>query len=306
MRYLGRRALEALLTLLLVSVVVFVAGRAIGDPLDLLLPPNATEEQVAHFEDKLGLDGPLPGQYLSFLGDSATGDLGTSVTSGQPVADTIRAVLPNSVRLALASLGFALVIGLPLGILSGVHRGTVWDVIARLVAVVGQSLPSFVLGLLLMLWLSVNLGWLPTSGTGDWRNYVMPGLSMGLILGASITRLMRTSMIEVMSSEFIKMHRAKGLPERLVVWKYAARNACVSVIGFAAVYIVILITNAVVIETVFNWPGFGRLAYNAVLSRDYPMIQGVVLVGTVMYVVSSFAADALSALANPRLRARRT
>jgi peptide/nickel transport system permease protein len=306
MRYLARRASEAVLTLLLVSIVVFAAGRAIGDPLDLLLPPNASPEQVAHFEEKLDLDGSLPDQYVRFLGDSATGDLGTSVSSGQPVADTIQAVLPQSLRLAAVSMGFALAIGLPLGILSAVRRGTVWDVLARLVAVVGQSVPSFVLGLLLMLLLAVNLGWLPTSGTGDWRNYVMPGLSMGLILGASITRLMRTSMIEVMSSEYVKMHRAMGIPERRVVWKYAARNACISVIGFAAVYIVILVTNAVVIETVFNWPGFGRLAYDAVLDRDYPMIQGVVLVGTVLYVLSSFAADALSALANPRLRAHRS
>jgi peptide/nickel transport system permease protein len=305
-RYLVRQATQAVLTLLLVSVMVFAAGRVIGDPLDLYLPPNASPEQEAAIRSNLGLDRPLVVQYGSFVSNAAVGDLGRSITSGIPVIDLVRQSLPASLRLAVVSMATALLIGMPLGVLAAVRRGRFWDYFARLVSVIGQSVPSFVIGLLLMLWLAVKVGWLPTSGTGSWKHYVLPAVSMGVIVAANVTRLMRTSMLEVLSSDYIRMHRIKGLSERQVIWKHAVRNAIGTIIGFSAVYIVILVTNAVVIETVFTWPGFGRLAYQAVRNRDYPLIQGVVMVGALLYVVSSFIADALAVVANPRLRAART
>jgi peptide/nickel transport system permease protein len=303
-RFLAQKALEALFTLFLVSILVFMAGRIVGDPLDLYLPPNASAEQEEFVRSELGLDRPLPTQYANFAFDAIRGDLGDSIQNSKSVRTTILEVLPRSLQLAGVSLVFAFAIGVPLGVVAATRRDSIWDYLARFLSVIGQSVPSFTIALMLMLVMGVHLGVLPTSGTGTWKHFILPGFTMGMILAGSVTRLVRSSMLEVLSSDYITMHRIKGLPERSVVWKHGLRNASVGVIGFAGVYFVILITNAVVVETVFAWPGFGRLAYQSVLNRDYPVMQGAVLVGAFLYVLSSFVADGLTILANPRLRSR--
>lgn len=301
--YLLRRLTEMLAALALMSVIVFLLGRLTGDPVGLLLSEYATVEDRERITRELGLDRPLPAQYLSFVGAALCGDLGRSVSGDRrPALELVAERLPPSLQLASAALLLSLAIGLPLGVLAAVRRGSPADGAARAVALLGQSVPAFWLGIVLMQLFSVRLGWLPTSGYGDIRHLVLPALTMGLFTVAAITRLIRSGMIDALGSEYVRLARIKGLAERRVIWKHALRNSLLPMLTYMGTFFATMISGAVVVETVFSWPGIGRLAYESILNRDFPVMQAVVLVVTVLFMAANLLVDLAYAWLDPRLR----
>jgi peptide/nickel transport system permease protein len=303
LRHLGKKTLEVIGTLLAMSLIVFLLGRLTGDPVSLLLSEYATPQDKAELTRELGLDQPLAKQYWVFVSRAAQGDLGRSVSGDrQPAAQLIAERLPASLKLAGWALLISLSLGIPLGVLAAAKRGTAIDSAARIFALLGQSVPVFWLGVVLMYFFSVQLGWLPTSGYGDWRHYVLPSVSMALFTVAAVTRLVRVSMIDALSSEYIKLARIKGVSEFQVVWKHALRNSLIPVLTYMGAFFATMITGAVVIEAVFSWPGIGRLAYESIMSRDFPVMQAVVLVMTAIFMLANLAVDIAYVWLDPRLR----
>jgi len=301
LRLLLARLSQSAVTLLLFSVVVFGLARATGDPLTLVLPMVATEEDVANARRYLGLDRPFYVQYLTFVGRATTGDFGTSIRSRRPVVDLLRERLPNSLALAAFSMAVSLLVAFPLGVLAAVRRGTALDSGAKVLATLGQSLPTFWVGIVLIEVVAGRLQWLPAGGSGSLAHYVLPGFTLGWFVVAGLMRLLRSAMLEVLDAEYVTTARAKGAPEVSVVWRHALRNALIPVVTFAGVYFAILVTSAIVVETVFAWPGMGRLAYEAITGRDFPVIQAVVLVTAAIVVTVNFAVDLLYAVIDPRI-----
>ena len=301
LRFLLARLSQSAVTLLLFSVVVFGLARATGDPLTLVLPMVATEEDVANARRYLGLDRPFYVQYLTFVGRATTGDFGMSIRSRRPVVDLLRERLPNSLALAAFSMAVSLLVAFPLGVLAAVRRGTALDSGAKVLATLGQSLPTFWVGIVLIEVVAGRLQWLPAGGSGSLAHYVLPGFTLGWFVVAGLMRLLRSAMLEVLDAEYVTTARAKGAPEVSVVWRHALRNALIPVVTFAGVYFAILVTSAIVVETVFAWPGMGRLAYEAITGRDFPVIQAVVLVTAAIVVTVNFAVDLLYAVIDPRI-----
>jgi peptide/nickel transport system permease protein len=303
-RFLLRRLLLMLLTLLAISALVFSLVRLQGDPRFLLMDPLASisEEQWENMGRKLGLDKPLIYQYGVFLGQLARGDLGRSIFQRKPVIKVIRDKLPATLQLALSGLVFGLAMGIPLGVLSAVKRGTVWDYAGRFFALVGQAVPSFWIGIMLIFFFGVQLGWLPTARKGDLSSFILPSVTIGWFAGAGLLRLVRSSMLDVLDSEFVKLAKAKGVTSNAVIWKHAFRNALIPPLTFGALVIAGLVTGSIVVETVFAWPGIGLLAVSSVYNSDYPLTQGIVLVFTTVYVIMAFVVDVLYALVDPRIR----
>jgi peptide/nickel transport system permease protein len=285
------------------SVVVFFHVRLTGDPVAVLLGDSATEADRLALVAELGLDRSLPEQYLIFLGDMLRGVLGRSISGVQsPALDLVRHRLPYSLLLALAALVITMSLGAPLGVAAAMFRGGPIDNAARMAALLGQSIPPFWLGLVLIYVFAVTLEWLPTSGFGGFANIILPAVTMALFSLAAVVRLIRSSMIEQLTSEYVKLARAKGLSETRVVWGHAFRNGVFPVITFMGSFFATMITGAVVIETVFSWPGVGRLALDSILRRDFPVIQAVVLVITTLYIVANLIVDLLYAWLDPRIR----
>jgi peptide/nickel transport system permease protein len=303
-RFLLRRLLLMLLTLLAISALVFSLVRIQGDPRFLLMDPLASisEEQWENMGRRLGLDKPLIYQYGVFLGQLARGDLGRSIFQRKPVIKVIRDKLPATLQLALSGLVFGLAMGIPLGVLSAVKRGTVWDYAGRFFALVGQAVPSFWIGIMLIFFFGVQLGWLPTARKGDLSSFILPSVTIGWFAGAGLLRLVRSSMLDVLDSEFVKLAKAKGVTSNAVIWKHAFRNALIPPLTFGALVIAGLVTGSIVVETVFAWPGIGLLAVSSVYNSDYPLTQGIVLVFTTVYVIMAFVVDVLYALVDPRIR----
>lgn len=303
--YILKRVGEMLVALLLMSLVVFVLGRATGDPVALLLSDYASDEDRARVTAELGLDKPVLVQYVNFMGNVLRGDFGDSLIGEQrPALELVAERFPASLKLAAIALMISLLIGVPLGVVAAVNYGTAWDDFARLLALLGQSIPAFWLGLVLMYVFSVKLGWFPTSGYGGWHYYILPALTLGLFTTAAVTRLIRGSMAEALNSEYIKLVRIKGLSEWRVVWKHALRNSLIPVLTFMGTFFATMITGAVVVETVFSWPGIGRLAFEAILNRDFPVIQAVVLSMTALFIVVNLLVDITYAWVDPRIRLR--
>jgi peptide/nickel transport system permease protein len=301
--YVLRRLLEMLGALLAMSLIVFVLSRALGDPVSLMLSDYATEADREAMRAELGLDRPLPAQYLSFVGNALRGDLGNSVAGArEPVVDIIMVRLPASLQLATVALGLSLVIGIPLGVVAATRYGTWVDTAVRALALVGQAIPVFWLGIVLIFVFSVELRWLPTSGYGSFSHFVLPAVTMALFTVAAVTRLTRISMLDALDSEFVRLARMKGLSEIRVVWKHALSNSLIPVLTYMGAFFATMVTGAVVIETVFGWPGIGRLAYEAIIDRDYPLMQAVVLVMTSLFMLANMTVDLLHAWLDPRLR----
>ena len=301
LRFVLARLSQSAITLLLFSVVIFGLARATGDPLTLVLPMVATEEDFANARRYLGLDRPFYVQYLTFVGRATTGDFGTSIRSRRPVVDLLRERLPNSLALAAFSMAVSLLVAFPLGVLAAVRRGTALDSGAKVLATLGQSLPTFWVGIVLIEVVAGRLQWLPAGGSGSLAHYILPGFTLGWFVVAGLMRLLRSAMLEVLDAEYVTTARAKGAPEVSVVWRHALRNALIPVVTFAGVYFAILVTSAIVVETVFAWPGMGRLAYEAITGRDFPVIQAVVLVTAAIVVTVNFAVDLLYAVIDPRI-----
>jgi peptide/nickel transport system permease protein len=292
-----------MIALFLMSVIVFLLGRLTGDPVSMLLSQYSTEEDRVRITEQLGLNKPVIEQYGIFIFNALKGDLGKSVAGdNRPALALILERFPASLKLALVALIISILIGIPLGVLSAVKRGSFLDASARLLALLGQSLPAFWLGIVLMYFFSVKLRLLPTSGYGGVRYFILPAATMGLFTVAAVTRLTRSSMLEVLDSEYIKLARIKGVSETIVIWKHALRNSLMPVITFMGTFFATMITGAVVIETVFSWPGIGRLAYESILNRDFPVMQGVILFMTTLYILANLIVDILYAWVDPRIR----
>ena len=302
-RYLLKRILQAIITIFLMSIIIFLLGRMSGDPVVLLLGELATKEERELITKDLGLDKPVPVQYLVFLKNALKGDMGESIRgSRQPVLDMIVERIPASFQLAVAAVLISVTIGIPIGIFSAVRRGSIFDTLGRVLAMLGQSMPAFWVGIVLMYIISVQFRWLPTSGYGSFKQIILPAVSLSGISLAGIVRLTRSSMLDVLSGEYIKLARIKGLSESKVIWKHAFSNSLIPLLTFLGTLLTGLMTGVVVIETIFAWPGLGRLAWEAVSTRDFPMIQGVVLFVTFMFVTANLVIDILYAYVDPRIR----
>jgi len=301
-RFVLARLLQSLVALAILSVVVFILARATGDPLHLILPMSASEEDYANARRYLGLDRPYLEQYVSFVGRAVTGDFGMSLRARRPVSELIRERLPNSLRLAAFAMGISLAIAFPLGVMAAVKKGTALDRTAQVIAVLGQSLPTFWVAIVLVEFVAGRLQWLPAGGIDGFASYILPGFTLGWFVVAGLMRLLRSGMLEVLDSEYVKLARVKGVTERRVVWLHALKNALIPVVTFAGIYFAILVTTAIVVETVFAWPGLGRLAYEGISSRDFPVIQAVVLTTAAIVAAVNLGVDCLYAVIDPRLR----
>ena len=301
-RYIALRFLQAIVSLLVVMTIVFMLSRLSGDPVQLLADISASEEQMEAIRKDLGLDRPLAVQWATYVRDMFVFDLGESVISRQPVRELIWQRLPNTLQLGFAAMAISIIIGLPIGIYAAVNRGTRWDGIARLFAVLGQSMPSFWLGVLLILIFAVVLGVLPPGGKESPESIILPALSMGYLTTAAIMRLTRSSMLDVLNAEYIKLARIKGLSETKVIWKHALKNSLIPVITFSVVLFTLFLGAAVVTETVFAWPGLGSLILDGVRTRDYPLIQGGVVVFSAIYILANLLVDILYGYLDPRIR----
>jgi peptide/nickel transport system permease protein len=297
-----QRCFQALLALVVLSMVIFVLSRLSGDPVELMLPVDATAEDRQVLRATLGLDRPLVEQYVAFVAGAVRGDLGISVRERRPALHLVLERMVNSAYLAVAAMSVALALAVPLAVASAVWRGSFIDHFARMFSVLGQSVPTFFVGLVFIILLSGRWGILPAGGMGDWTTYIMPSVTLGWFVVAGMMRLLRSSLLEVLDSEFVKLARIKGVPEWRVVWKHALRNALIPVITFGGVYFALLVSTAVIVETVFAWPGVGRLAYDAVRFRDFPVTQAVVLVTALFVVATNLAIDLLYAWVDPRIR----
>lgn len=300
--FVVRRSAQAVLVVLGVALAVFLLTRATGDPATLLLPLDATDEQIAEYRMRWGLGEPIHEQFLVWLGRVVTGDLGTSFQAHRPVAELIEQRLMNSVWLAVAALVVAGILGTVIGVLSAVRRGTVMDRSFRGFAILGSGVPEFWVALVLQYFLALRFPVFPISGNKEPLSIVLPAITLGWFLSAGIMRLVRSSMLESLSSDYILFARTKGVPEWLVILRHALRNAFMTPLTFLGLYIGILIGSAVIVENIFAWPGLGSLAYDAVLTRDFPTLQGIILVVTVAVVLSSIVIDLVHAAADPRLR----
>jgi len=301
-RFLLGRVAQTLLSMLVVISIVFVLARMSGNPIDLLLDANATEQERAILMHHLGLDQPLLVQYGVYVRNILAGDFGHSVLTRRPVTEHIWERLPATVELGAVAMLMSVLIGVPLGMYSAVHRGSVLDSGARVFAVLGQSMPAFWLGLMLILLFGVVLGVLPAGGRGDLRHLILPAFTLGYFTSAAILRLTRSAMLEVLGSDYIKFARLKGLHEQVVLWKHGLRNALLPVVTFAVLLFVQFLGGAVVTETVFAWPGLGRLILESITTRDYPIVQAGVLVLSALYLVSNLLVDLLYGVLNPKIR----
>jgi peptide/nickel transport system permease protein len=304
-RFVLRRLGYALLTLFLLSVTIFMLVRVTGDPTVLLVEPGASRDDLEALRKELGLDRSLPVQYAGFIADVARGDFGRSFYYRTPVLELYLSRLPNSLLLAVAAMAFSLAIGIPTGILAAVRVNGWWDRAGKIFALLGLSVPGFLAGLLMILFFSVYLGWLPSSGSGTIWHLLMPAFALGWFFAAAHMRLTRSSMLEVLGSEYVKLARLKGLPEALVIAKHAFKNALIPVLTLAGINLVLMINVAVVVETVFAWPGIGRLLYEGISFRDFPVVQATVLLMGFMVIAVNLVVDILYAVIDPRIRYER-
>jgi len=296
------RFLQSLLALLFLSILVFILGRVTGDPTYLLVAADATEEQRLQVREALGLDQPLYVQYGVYAGGLLRGDMGTSVRSKEKVSKLIADRVPASAALGAAAMILVLGVGVPLGVIAAARRGTYVDTFARTIALFGQSMPAFLVGIVLIEVFAVNLSLLPTSGTGGIDHLILPAVTLSQFVLAGVVRLLRASMLEVLDADYVNVARAKGLSEIQLIWRHAFRNALIPLVTFAGLQLSILLTMAIVVEVIFAWPGVGRLTYEAIVFRDYPVLQGVVLLTAAVVMVMSFFVDVAYGIIDPRIR----
>ena len=301
-RFLIRRAVLGLFVMWFATIVVFSLSRAAGDPRYLFVSEYSTREQWDEWGVRFGLDRPYPMQYLIWLGSAVKGNFGESIYFNDEPKKIIGGRWLATAQLAVGAYTFALVVGVPLGVWSAISRGTILDLLARSIALVGQAMPGFWLGIMLILLFSVQLNLLPTSGFGGWKHHVLPSITLGWFPAAGILRLVRSSMLDTLDSEYIKFARAKGVSGRKIIWKHGLRNAVIVPLTYAGILLAAFITGAVVTETVFFWPGLGRLSVQAVFNTDFPMLSALVLLFTATFLVVNLAIDLLYLVIDPRIR----
>ncbi len=303
--YVLRRLAGAMPVLVAVSIFVFAFVRLLpGDPARLIAGPDATAQDVALVREELGLDRPIWEQYLRYVGNTLRGDLGRSTKTRAPVADEIAERFMPTLWLTVLAMAWATAAGILIGVISGVKRNRWQDRLGVMLAVTGISFPSFWLGLLLIDLFSVRLGWLPTGGYGDWKSFIMPSFTLGVTVAAILARFSRSAYVEVASEDYVRTARMKGVPEHRVIWRHTLRNALIPVITLTGLEFGTLLGGAIVIETVFAWPGLGRLLVESVAYRDYPVIQAEILLFSLEFVLINLVVDMLYAAVNPEIRLR--
>lgn len=296
------RLLQTILVIWIVVSIVFVVSRLVGDPVQSLLPIDATNEELEDLREKFGLNDPMIEQYGRFIVDAVQLDFGYSFHRTGPAMDQVSSKVLGTVRLTAAGLVLALALGLPLGILAALRRGTVLDWLARVVAVFGQATPSFWLGLMLIFFLAVEVSWFPTAGAEGFRSLVLPAVALGLLSAAGFMRLTRSGMIDVMNTDFIRTARAKGLSERVVIFRHGLRHALIPVMTILGIELGRLIAGSVIIEVVFSWPGIGRLMIDSILQSDYPTVQAGVAVIAGAIALGNLFVDLSYRIIDPRIR----
>ena len=302
-RYIIIRLVQSIFTLIGVSIIVFSLARLSGNPLDVLLPPEADDETFRRISELWGLNEPWYSQYFTFVKNVSRGEFGPSFRwQGRTAMELVLLHLPATLQLAVISIGVSVLLAVPIGVMSAVKKGTMVDTVGKLIALLGQSLPSFWLAIVLIWIFAVQLGWFPTSGRGGIANMILPAVAMGWFSVASFMRLTRSSMLNVMDSEYIKLARIKGLKEWKVVWKHGLKNAAIPPLTVFGAIVVGQMTGSVTIETVFAWPGIGLLALQAVNSRDYQVIQAVTMFISVLFIGMNLFIDILYAYIDPRIR----
>lgn len=302
LRYIIKRIGQSIIVLLGITLVVFVVMNLTGDPLDFILPPGTTPEVYAQYEEELGYDRPIMVQYGRFLLNALKGDFGESHYYKQPAMEVVLQRVPATVQLALTALALSILIGVSLGILSAVKRGTVLDGGVRFFALMGQCIPIFWLGMMLMLVFSIWLKWLPTYGNQSLKHLILPAVALSANSCASIVRLVRSGMIDVMGQEYITVARAKGVKEFMVVMKHAFKNSLSSVLTILGLQLASLLGGSLVTENVFSWPGLGRLLQQSVLNRDFTVVEAAVLLIACTFVGVNLLVDLLYAIINPRIK----
>ena len=302
-QFIIRRFFYSIITLLIISITIFSLVRiAGGDPARLYTEPGAREEDLARMRAQWGLDKSYPEQYFSFMGNIFKGDIGQSFQFNRPVRELYFQRFTASLQLAAGALIVAMVVGIPLGILSAVKLNTWWDSLGKIVALLGLSIPNFWLALVLLIVFGLYLSWLPVAGKGGFSHLVLPCIALGWYFAASFMRLTRSSMLEVLDSEFVKFARIKGLQERLVIFKHALKNAIIPVLTFGGVSFAGLLNGAIVVEVVFAWPGLGRLMLDSIRERDTVVIMATILTSGFIYILLSTVVDILYAYVDPRIR----
>lgn len=302
--FLLRRLLQSLVVLLGVSFVVFFILFLTGDPAAVMLPPEATAEDIQRFRESMGFNDPFFVQYGRFLLGALQGNFGTSIRHGEPAFTLVVERMPATFELAGAALVIALMLAIPAGIVSAVRRNTVVDYISTVVALLGQSMPTFWLGIMLILFFSVQFQVLPSSGRGTWQHLVLPAVTLGLFTTARITRLTRSGMLEVLNQDYIRTAKAKGVSDAPVVWKHALKNAAIPIVTIVGIELGTLLGGSVITETIFAWPGVGRLSVQAIYNRDYPVVQAAVFLLAATFIVVNLLVDLVYTYLDPRIRLR--
>ncbi len=301
-RYIFKRFLQTIISLFILGIIIFILVRLAGNPVDLMLPIDASEEARQHMIKQLGLDRPYHIQFYEFIKQTLSGNMGNSIKYGRPTLELFMERFPNTVKLTGGAFLIAFLIAIPLGMLAGSKRATPVDSFIRGVVVIGITAPSFWLGLVLMNVFAVRLGLLPAARMGGIEHYILPCFSLSFFILAGMARLLRSSVIENLDSEYVKMARIKGVSPTMVLWKHVSRNSLIPVVTFAGLYVGSMLSGSIVIETVFAWPGVGRLAYEGINSLDYPLVQAVVIIKGAMVICSNFAVDILYCYIDPRIR----
>ena len=301
-KYILNRFLQSIIVLFIVGLIVFALGRATGNPAELMVPDDATEEEILFVEQALGLDRPYHIQLYIFMTNAIRGDFGESLVYKQPARDMFFERLPNTLKLMPLSMAIAVGIAIPLGVLAAANRGTWIDRLAGGIAVFGVATPNFWIAIVGIYIFSVWLDVIPPGRMGGPSHYILPALTLGTFSIAGMMRLIRSSMLEVLDTEYVKLARIKGLPEWRVFWKHSLRNALIPVLTLFGVFVGGFVTGAIVTETVFAWPGIGRLTIDAVAQRDFPLLQAVILLDAVVILFVNLVVDILYAYVNPRIR----
>ncbi len=303
LRYLIQRLGQTVFTLFAVTLIVFALGRLTGDPATVLMPVEARQEDRARIMAHWGLDQPLHVQYLRYMGNVLRGEFGESLQwPGRDALELVMLRIGHTLELGLAALAFALAVAIPVGVLSAVYKNTWVDRVGKFIALLGQSLPHFWIGIMFIWLFAVHLRWLPTSGRGTWAHLIMPAVVIGWFQVAALMRLIRSAMLDALDSEYIKLARLKGLREHIVVWKHALRNAAIVPLTYFGIMIAYLVVGSITTEVVFSWPGVGLLVVNAVTARDFPVVQAVTIVFAVVIVLANFIVDVLYGVLDPRIR----
>ncbi len=301
-QYLLNRSLQSLIVLFGVSAIVFYSLHLTGDPAALMLPPDASREEIDRFRQAMGFDDPILVQHVRYLAGVLQGDLGTSLRFQRPALELVLERLPATALLAVVAMAWSTALGFVFGVVGAVRRDTAVDLIVRVIALSGQAVPVFWLGLLLIIVFALRLGWLPTSGYGDLEHLVLPAITLGAYYMSAVTRLVRANLIEALAQDYVRTARAKGLSAWRIVIRHGLRNALIPVVTVQGMYFAALLGGALITEIIFAWPGIGRLAVQAIQNRDFPLVQAVVLFAAVVFVVANLLVDIAYAILNPRIR----